>query len=73
MRQAYPLLQRAPTLSTVEARLKVIKNKKVRGVEYKGVTKTVKAWAFEFGINYQTVFGRLRAGWSLEEALQGRA
>lgn len=39
---------------------------------YNHVTKTVKEWANELGINYYTIIGRYHRNWSDEECLFGR-
>lgn len=36
---------------------------------YEGKTQTMKQWAEELGINYITLFGRIKKGWSVEKAL----
>lgn len=38
-------------------------------ITYKGVTKVLKDWAIEYGINSCTLKGRLERGWSIEDAL----
>jgi hypothetical protein len=40
---------------------------------YRGRVQSVRAWARELGLNYQTVKSRLTRGWTLAEALEGRA
>lgn len=37
-------------------------------VEYNGVSKTIAEWSSELGVPYQTIYSRLRAGWSVEDA-----
>lgn len=39
---------------------------------YNHVTKTIKEWANDLGINYYTVIGRYHRNWSDEECLFGR-
>jgi len=41
-----------------------------RMLEYKGETKTMSAWASEFGINVHTIMSRLRMGWTVAKALE---
>lgn len=38
-------------------------------IEHNGMLKTVAEWSSEFGIPYQTIYSRLRAGWSVADAL----
>ena len=38
-------------------------------ITYQGRTQTLTQWAKEVGINYQTIFNRLKVGWSVAEAL----
>lgn len=39
-------------------------------LEYNGVTKTVRQWSEELGINYNTLYSRITTkGWSIEKAL----
>lgn len=38
-------------------------------IEYKGVEKTLKQWAEEFGLNYGNIHKRIyKSGWSIEDA-----
>lgn len=37
---------------------------------FNGETKCVSEWAEELGVNTQTLFSRLRRGWSLDKALK---
>ncbi len=37
---------------------------------YDGVTKTLKEWSAETGISYYTLYGRIKIGWSVGEALE---
>lgn len=39
-------------------------------ITYSGKTMTLKQWSREVGINYATLTGRLRRGWTSEEALK---
>lgn len=41
-----------------------------RWFTYKGETKHLFDWADEFGINRNTLVGRLHRGWSIEKALE---
>ena len=38
-------------------------------ITYDGKTKTVSEWAEEFGLNYFTLYRRLKRGWDVERAL----
>lgn len=38
-------------------------------IEYKGESKTIAEWAKEYGINYQTLYSRLKNGWGIDKAL----
>lgn len=40
-----------------------------RVFEYAGKSQTLREWAEEYGISRGTVWNRLQAGWSFEEAL----
>jgi hypothetical protein len=40
-----------------------------RLLEFNGTTKTVAGWSESVGIKYDTLYSRLRLGWSIEEAL----
>ena len=37
-------------------------------ITYKGKTQNLHQWAKELGLNYVTLFSRLKRGWSLKEA-----
>ncbi|QZA69636.1 hypothetical protein 035JT004_138 [Bacillus phage 035JT004] len=39
-----------------------------RDITYNGKTQSLRSWAKELGINYSTLAGRLRKGWSVPEA-----
>lgn len=41
-----------------------------RLITYKGQEKTITDWAEQFHINRYTLFNRLKAGWSIEKALE---
>ena len=44
--------------------------RKSRYIEYKGERKTIRQWADETGINYQTLYSRITTKkWSIEKAL----
>lgn len=38
-------------------------------IECFGETKTIAQWAKEFGINYKTLYSRIKKGWTMERAL----
>lgn len=40
-----------------------------RTLEFRGETRTVSEWSESLGIAYQTILHRLRAGWSVDDAL----
>lgn len=40
-----------------------------RMIEFNGQSKTLGEWAYEYGINYETLLSRLNSKWSIEEAL----
>jgi len=39
-------------------------------ITYKGETATLRQWAMRVGIKYQTLYGRLVRGWSIEKAFE---
>jgi hypothetical protein len=43
-------------------------------LKYKGQLKTISQWAEIYGLSYRIIYRRLKAGWTIEEALtiQGR-
>lgn len=41
-----------------------------RFVEYKGISKPLFIWCQELGLSYNRVFGRLRYGWTSEDAFE---
>jgi hypothetical protein len=43
--------------------------RKCRQLTHNGQTKTLREWADEYSLNYQTLGKRLDAGWSFERAL----
>jgi hypothetical protein len=43
-----------------------------RIINFNGKSQTLKEWSVETGINYDTLFGRLRKGWSIKRALTER-
>lgn len=46
------------------------KNKKITLLSCGGRTQDLQTWAFEYGLNYQTLYGRINTkGWSIEKAL----
>jgi hypothetical protein len=40
-----------------------------RIIEYNGIKKTIAEWADEIGITYSALYGRLRRGWTVVDAL----
>lgn len=38
-------------------------------IEYNGVSKTIKQWANEYKVDYKLVWGRLKKGWNIHDAL----
>ncbi len=45
--------------------------RRTRNITFRGKTQCMKDWADELGINYDCLIGRLRRGWTPEEALSG--
>lgn len=43
-----------------------------RYIEYNGVSKTIKQWAEELGLNHETLSNRISRGWSIEKALTAK-
>jgi len=41
---------------------------RVRYIEFDGEKKSLRKWVEDLGINYHTIYGRLRKGWSIERA-----
>lgn len=41
----------------------------MRTLTYKGITKTIPEWAAEVGLEVPTLRARLKAGWSIKNAL----
>lgn len=44
-------------------------SRKARPLTYRGKTQSIKQWADEFGLSYQTIVTRLHKGFSIEKAL----
>ncbi len=42
-----------------------------RKITFNGVTRNIVDWADEYGINRRTLYDRITAGWSIEDALSG--
>jgi hypothetical protein len=39
-------------------------------VSYKGRTQTISLWARELGVQRQSIYYRLRAGWTIEDVME---
>lgn len=52
-------------------RMEQTANRRVsRCITFDGKTKTISQWAAEYGLNYYTLYSRVKRGWPIEEALQ---
>jgi len=62
-------LGRLPNCRWATAKEQAYNRRTNRRIEWRGETLTLTEWANRLGIDYRTLAGRLRSGWSLDRAM----